>query len=105
MMVSSAPARVPRICLEFYVSHVCRLMIRVLMILHQGLCTGLLAFALQLRRTPETSARRPSIKAVRPVIALNGVPYLQMRSVGSHSTSGRDKKEEKERIDPSEISK
>ena len=29
------------------------------------------------------------MKAVRPVIASNGVPYLQMRSVGSHSTSGR----------------
>ena len=31
------------------------------------------------------------MKAVRPFIALNGVPYLQMRSVGSQSTSGREK--------------
>ena len=29
------------------------------------------------------------MKAVRSVIASNGVPYLQMRSLGSHSTSGR----------------
>ena len=31
------------------------------------------------------------MKAVRPVIASNGVPCLKMRSVGSHSTSGREK--------------
>ena len=35
--------------------------------------------------------------AVRPVIASNGIPFLQMRSVGAHSTSGREKEEEKER--------
>ena len=46
---------------------------------------------LRSRKTWKTSGRRPSIKAVRPVIASNGVPYLQMRSVGSHSTSGRKK--------------
>ena len=32
------------------------------------------------------------MKVMEPVIALNGVPYLQMRLVGSHSTSGREKK-------------
>jgi len=33
---------------------------------------------------------RPSDEgAVRPVIASNGVTFLQMRSVGSHSMSGR----------------
>ena len=37
------------------------------------------------------------MKAVRPVIAANGVPYLQMRSIGSHSTSGREKEGKKER--------
>ena len=39
------------------------------------------------------------MKTVRPVIALNGVGvfYLQMSSVGSHSTSGREKKGKKER--------
>ena len=31
------------------------------------------------------------MKAVRPVIASNGVPCLQIRSVGSHSRSGRKK--------------
>ena len=29
--------------------------------------------------------------AVKPVITLNVVSYLQIRSVGSHSTSGREK--------------
>ena len=29
------------------------------------------------------------MKAVRQVIVSNGVPCFQMRSVGSHSTSGR----------------
>ena len=33
------------------------------------------------------------IKAVRPVIDSNGVPYIQTRSVGSHNTSGKEKKE------------
>ena len=35
--------------------------------------------------------------AVRPVIASNGVPFLQMRSVGLHTTSGRKKEGNKER--------
>ena len=34
---------------------------------------------------------------MRPVIASNGAPFLQMRSVGSHSTPGREKEEHKER--------
>ena len=33
------------------------------------------------------------MKAVRSVIASNGVPYLQMRSVGFHGTSGREMEE------------
>ena len=34
-------------------------------------------------KSQKTSARRPSDEgAVRPVIASNGVPFLQMRSVG-----------------------
>jgi hypothetical protein len=37
------------------------------------------------------------MKAVRSVIASYGVAYLQMRSVGSHSRSGREKEEKKER--------
>ena len=36
------------------------------------------------------------MKNVRPVIASNEVPYLQMRSVGSHSRSGRENKGKKE---------
>ena len=38
------------------------------------------------------------MKAMRSVIASNGVPYLQMRSLGLHSTSERGKKEKKERL-------
>ena len=40
----------------------------------------------------KTSARRPSDEgAMRSVIASNGVLFLQMRPVGPHSTSGREK--------------
>ena len=53
--------------------------------------------ALNLRKTPETSARRQSMKAVRPVIVSNGNPNLQMRSVGSHNTPGKEK-EGKDRV-------
>ena len=38
------------------------------------------------------------MKSVQPVIASNGVPFLQMRSVGSHSTSGREEEGNKEGI-------
>ena len=49
------------------------------------------------KKNQKTLARRPSDEgAVRPVIASNGVPYLEMMSVGSHSTSGREKKGKKE---------
>ena len=45
----------------------------------------------------KTSARRPTDEgAVRPVIASNGVPFPQMRSVGSHCTSEREKEEIKD---------
>ena len=37
------------------------------------------------------------MKAVRSVIASNGIPYLQMRSAGLHRTSGRKMEENKER--------
>ena len=35
---------------------------------------------------------------VQLVIASNGIPYLKMRSIGSHSTSGREKGGKKERM-------
>ena len=38
------------------------------------------------------------MKALRPVVVSNGVPFLQMRYVGSHSTSGREKEGIKERM-------
>ena len=61
------------------------------------MCTDLLAFALQLGKPQKTLARRPSDEgSVRPVIASNGVPFLQMRSVGSHSTLGKEKEGNKE---------
>ena len=37
------------------------------------------------------------IKAVRPIIASNGAPYLPMKSVRSNRTSGRAKEAKKER--------
>ena len=64
-------------------------------------CTDLMAFALKLRKI---SARRPSDEgAGRPVIASNGIPFLQMRSVGSHSMSGREKEGNKERMGSSSV--
>ena len=36
------------------------------------------------------------MKAVRPVIGSNGVSYIQMRSVGSHSTSGKERERDGE---------
>ena len=70
----------------------CRsLIIRVIMKWSRGLCTDILAFALQLRKT---SARRPFDEGVVwPVIASNRVPYFWMRSVRSHSSSGRKGRE------------
>ena len=35
------------------------------------------------------------MKDVLPVIASSGVPYLQMRSVGSHNISGREEGKDK----------
>ena len=39
------------------------------------------------------------MKAVRPVIVSNGIPYLQMTSEDSNSTLERDMEEEREMID------
>ena len=53
--------------------------------------------------TAEQNSRKPQIGdhlmkglCVRPVIASNGVHFLQMKSVGSHSTSGREKEGKRE---------
>ena len=56
---------------------------KVIITCYRGLCTDLLAFTLQLRKT---SPRRQSMMAVTND-ALNGVPCLHMSSVGLHNTS------------------
>ena len=66
---------------------------RVVIRWYRGLCTDLLAFALQLRKTRKTSARRRLMKFVRPIIASNGVNSLQMRRIGSHSIQEERRKE------------
>ena len=38
------------------------------------------------------------MKAVRPIVSSNGVPYLQMRSVGSLSTSEKEKEGNKDSV-------
>jgi hypothetical protein len=53
-------------CPKCHNSHVCRLMIRMIMRLYWGLCTDFLAFTLQLRKT---SARRLSDEGCVAVIA------------------------------------
>ena len=52
------------------------------------MCTDLLTFTLKLRKMWKTSAWRP-IKGCVPRHRLKWVPYLQMRSEGSHSTPGK----------------
>ena len=46
---------------------------------------------------PVKNSTRPSMKALRPVIASNGAYFFQMRSVGSHSMSVWEKEGKKER--------
>ena len=74
------------------------LMIRVIMNWSRGGCAQIswhLPYNWGNRR--KTSARRPSDeRAVRPFIASNWVPYLQMRSVESDSRSGMEKEGKKE---------
>ena len=53
--------------------------------------------------TAEENPGKPQLRdhlmrALRPVIASNGIPYLQMTSVGSHSTPGREREEKKESL-------
>ena len=62
-----------------------------------GLCTALLTFSLWLRKTRKHQLEDRLVKAVLPIIATNGVPHLQMKSVGSQNLSEREKKEIKER--------
>ena len=55
----------------------------------------------------EKNPRKPQIGdegAVRPVIVSNGVPFLQIRSIESHSTLGREKEGKKERMRKDSIS-
>ena len=75
------------------------LMIRVIMKWSWGGCAQISWHLPYSRGKPQkTSSRRLSDEgAVRPVIASNGVPFLQIRLVGSHSTLGREKKGIKER--------
>ena len=80
---SSCSGSYPRAtCSECHVSKVGRLMIWVIMIWYKGLCISWLRYY-GWENPPKTSARRSSMKGMRPVIASNGVPYIQMSSVGS----------------------
>ena len=81
------------------VPHVCWLMIRMIR-LYRGLCTGLLAFALpvRLRKNPGNHQLGHCLMKGLCDQSSNGVIFLQMRSVGSHSTTGREKEGIKERI-------
>ena len=66
------------------------LMIRVIMKRSRG-CARIWHLPYDWGKPRKTSARRQSMKAMRPVIASNRVPFVQMRSVGSHSTPGIEK--------------
>ena len=56
-------------CPEYYVSHFFELMIRL---------------------------RKSTENLIKEVIASNGVPYIQMKWVGSHNTTGKEKEGMKE---------
>ena len=58
-----------------------QLIIRVIMSWYLELCRDFLAFTLQLRKTLRTSARRPSVKAVRSVNASKGVGRIAAQHV------------------------
>ena len=77
-------------CSECRVSHIC------LSANDNGVKPGtvhrLQEFTLRLRKSPENLNL---MKDVRPVIASNAIPYLKMRSVGSHT---RQRKRTKERV-------
>ena len=47
-------------CTEVHVSHMCQMMIRVIIRWNRGMCTDLLGFALRRKKTLEISARWPS---------------------------------------------
>ena len=89
-----AKGHLPRVSHQSHQS----LMIRVIMRRSWG-CAQISWHLPYSRGKPQkTTARRPSDEgAVGPVIASNGVLFLQMRSVGSHSTSEREMEGNKER--------
>ena len=49
--------------------------------------------SLEICRTAEENPRQSQLGDHRPVIASNEVPFLQMTSVGSHSTSRTEEEE------------
>ena len=69
-------------------------MIRVIIIGYQGLCTDLLAFTLQLRKT---SARRPSDDGSATSHRLNwgSLPPIEVGRIAQHVRKGEDRKEVK----------
>ena len=95
--VPPAPVRVPS-----HLSRVSRqlrrsLMIRVIIKWSWGLCTDLLAFALQPRKTPENLSQETLWwSGCATSYRLKLGPFLQMKSVGSHSMSRREKEGKKD---------
>ena len=77
------------------VCHVSQLMIMVIIIRNWGLCTDFLAFDLWLRKTPETSARRPSDEdcAISHRLKWNPLPPNDVCRIAQHIRKGEDKKE------------
>ena len=79
-------------CPEYYVSHVCQQMISVIMKWYRGCAQISWHLPYNWRKPQKISARRRSMKAVRPVIASNEISYVEITSVGLHNTSGNDEK-------------
>ena len=96
--VAPAPVRVPSQRPRAPIGQLGRsLMIRVIMKWFWGCAQISWYLPYSWGKHQKTSTRIPSEEeAVLPVIVSNGVPFLQMRSVGWHSTSGREKEGNKE---------
>ena len=81
---------------ECYVSHVSRPILSVVMRWNRELCTHLLTYTLWLRKTPETSAKRPFDEDCASSDRLNWGPLPQM--AGSHLQSWTEEKGKKEAV-------
>ena len=81
---------------EYHFNHVCRLIIRVTMRWFRGLCTGIMALTLRLRKTPENLSWDTVCWRLATTHRLKWVPLL-LNEVGRIAQHVREKQGKKER--------